>query len=234
MGANTRSQQSNRTYWYIYQGRLRRKVSEAEAVDTNGKLLNTYFSRVNKKNVKIYEQEAGDIDGQAIELEYKEGNFGPEIAITLKDGEEVNTISFQAVRQDGETFGDYASTFSDQIGLISFENPIKIVPYSFSPQDKPDKTYSGVSIQSFDGSDWVKVKEHPKFAEYIKKKPKAEEKPKIGGGTKWDFTKPTEWSYGKLMAAIDRLTKKLNEAQPEPEPKEESPVEEDITDDLPF
>lgn len=240
---------SGKTYWYIYQGSLRRKIKDhSEALDGNGNLLPTFEKRTNKENVEIIEQVVkGGIEGFLKELNITNSpNFGYQLEVVLENDGEKHQIGIPMFSTTG-SMQSFAGSFADQSHRMDFTEPMKLTPY-YRRKYGQGKEDTGIDIVQ----DGENIKFEPKgFFDHLKaNKPMAVEGVnEITGKKEWDWKAPTKWQYEQLLTAQKALVEALSQTPqpvvaptpqpaptpaPQPSAPEATPATADVTDDLPF
>ena len=131
MGLNQEAPVSNNVYVSISEGKLRVRYKEPNASTT---------TRTTKDGNVVYEWVADSITGLVRSVAKAESDFGPQWRMLIEDDQRyVVTMKYTS---------NYAKTIILALCNPAFDAtlPVKIVPYSFSPDDNPKKTIIGATV----------------------------------------------------------------------------------------
>lgn len=132
MGLNQETPTSNAVYVGISEGKCRVKFREPNASTTE---------RVNKDGVTVYEYVADSLSGIVTAVNHVTTDFGPQWKIILQD-DQTYVLS---LKHDGA----YATTIVQALCNPAFDpsKPVKIIPYSFTDKERPNRTITGCQVQ---------------------------------------------------------------------------------------
>lgn len=131
MGLET-SNDNNKTFLSVVQGKLRRKVTE----ETAGAVKREYETSDGEKGVK-WELVYGAVSGTLVSLGYVDGTYGEVLEITLQDGDDKYTVTLGAD-------SDFGKDFAKKLPNIDLEMYVTIKPYDFT--DKQGKRRRGLTV----------------------------------------------------------------------------------------
>ena len=151
---------TNRVYWNIIGGSLRRKVDP----DTPGAVIREYETKDGGKAVK-HELVVKAITGKVADLSVQDSEFGEKIVIEFEPDEQgkIHVVSIPLDSGYGESFLHIAPN-------IDFEKPIRLMPYNIKDENS-DKVKRGIVVYQ----DEEKVPNF--FFDTEKKEPKVKEYP---------------------------------------------------------
>jgi hypothetical protein len=131
MGLNQETPTTNAVYVSISEGKLRVRYKEPNASTT---------TRTTKDGNVVYEWVADSISGIVRSISTADSDFGKQWRIVIEDDQRyVVTMKYTS---------SYAKTIILALCNPAFDGalPVKIVPYSFSPDDNPKKTIIGATV----------------------------------------------------------------------------------------
>jgi hypothetical protein len=131
MGLNQETPTTNAVYVSISEGKLRVRYKEPNASTT---------TRTTKDGNVVYEWVADSISGIVRSISTADSDFGKQWRIVIEDDQRyVVTMKYTS---------SYAKTIILALCNPAFDGKqaIKIVPYSFSPDDNPKKTIIGATV----------------------------------------------------------------------------------------
>jgi len=131
MGLNQETPTSNAVYVSISEGKLRVRYKEPNASTT---------TRTTKDGNVVYEWVADSITGIVRSITTADSDFGKQWRLVIEDDQKyVVNVKYTS---------SYAKTIILALcnPLFNAALPVKIVPYSFSPDDNPKKTIIGATV----------------------------------------------------------------------------------------
>lgn len=131
MGLNQETPTTSAIYVSISEGKLRVRYKEPNASTT---------TRTTKDGNVVFEWVADSLDGVVRSITKVDSDFGPQWRIIIEDDQRyVLNLKYTS---------GYGKTIILALCNPSFDatKPIKIVPYSFSPDDNPKKTIIGATV----------------------------------------------------------------------------------------
>lgn len=201
------SEGGNIVFASVIDGKFAQKVDQSVATNEDGSLKPNYRKRVNKNGDTVYEYTFASAFGRITQLNFREGKFGDELQLGLRNDEANTTLvlGVMLLNEKSQTMNMVPASIADQIGLIDFSKDVKI---GLSRKEGKVKgvafTQDDVYIPNFN--------ENQAFHDHVSQRPAAVEKPALGGkGTVWDFKEQSEWQYNQLAKNIERLVTFLNE-----------------------
>ena len=131
MGLNQETPTTNAVYVSISEGKLRVRYKEPNASTT---------TRTTKDGNVVYEWVADSISGIVRSISTADSDFGKQWRFVIEDDQRyIVTMKYTS---------SYAKTIILALCNPAFDGavPVKIVPYSFSPDDNPKKTIIGATV----------------------------------------------------------------------------------------
>ena len=221
MGLST-SERGNKTYLSILQGKFALKVTPG----TEGAV-----TRVNKTGETVYERLYDHLDGQIVDFNINDGNYGKELRLIIESGLDKFNLSIPVESK-------YFDSFALRLGNINLNKEVKISPYAFSVfEDGKEKKKVGMNFY-----------QNGQKIEYFYTKDDPKDKPMPPKGKNGAQLEDSKWKIFKLQERdwlCDMITEKassLNRPAPKAEvdgndvmfPKKAQGKSESTIGDLPF
>lgn len=198
-------------YASVISGKFASKLASAEEAfsevvrDDNGNidlvkstLKPNHRARLNKNNILVGEFVFDSASGTIDRFETRDSEFGTQISLSLRfDNGTIVVISTNALNENGETLTSIAASIGDQIGLVDFNQPLKI------GLTRKDGKVRGISFEQ--GGVYIpNSKDNKAFADHIAKRPQPVEKQGLKGKF-WDWSAPSAWQWEQINNALERF-----------------------------
>lgn len=105
----------------------------------------TSDGKTGEKTELIYK----DLIGLITKIEFRDGEFGTQLQVTVSDGEEKPVVLSLS------TSSNYGEDMMKKLINVDLEKSVKIAPYSF--KDDKGKVRKGITISQHDGDEMVKL-----------------------------------------------------------------------------
>jgi hypothetical protein len=120
------------TYLQIIGGKLRKSVPEG----TPGAIRRDWETKDGKKGTK-FEKEYESLTGVITGLNFYDGEFGKNLTVFFKDGEEDYGLSMGVATQ-------YAEDFMKKLPNVNLEQEVMLIPYDF--EDDKGRRHKGITV----------------------------------------------------------------------------------------
>lgn len=163
--------ESKKIYLSVNDGAVVRTFKEANA--------NT-VQRINKKGNTVHEQKFKDITGVILSMEKRKHDFGTDLVLAIKDGEDEYQLQMPFSSR-------YTTSFLKALPNINLEEKVKMQPWTMQDKNNPTKKVTGLTCYQNDGNGFVKIAPF-----YTKEDPKGlpqMEQITFKGETHWDDSK---------------------------------------------
>lgn len=182
--------------------------------------------RITKTGRMVYEQHFKDVTATITSIFRREHDYGEDLCIELKDGEEAYMVQFSYRSR-------YSTGFLKAFMSLAPGVPVRIAPWAMVDKNDPAKKITGITLYESDEHGHFNKKVLP-F--YTKEEPRGlpqMEKISFKGKETWDDTKMMDFLWAAVTAKL--------ESKPAPQPATEKPPRKGETinekignDDLPF